>query len=259
MSNPLAVKGDVLVPHPLLVHSRGSSAGPACFTRPPARRCAVRGRRPARAMTSVPRPLPGPTRRSASRVSRSCPAGPATASFALCPTFSRSGHPQKDRRTYMRALLARLAAILAAVGLLLTSQTLTTAQQAAAADPGYLMVHFTGEGSTNQQMYLSHSTDGLHWNDLNGGGMVLRSTVGTKGVRDPAFVRSPAGSKYWIIATDLCIGCGQGWGDAQTSGSRNLVVWESTDLVTWSQPRVLNVADAIPGAGDAWAPEAIWK
>jgi sucrose-6-phosphate hydrolase SacC (GH32 family) len=158
----------------------------------------------------------------------------------------------------MRALLARLAAILAAVGLLLTSQTLTTAQQAAAADPGYLMVHFTGEGSTNQQMYLSHSADGLHWNDLNGGGMVLRSTVGTKGVRDPAFVRSPDGSKYWIIATDLCIGCGQSWGDSQTNGSRNLVVWESTDLVTWSQPRLLNVADAIPGAGDAWAPEAIW-
>ncbi|MDQ0767176.1 glycoside hydrolase family 43 protein [Streptomyces canus] len=158
----------------------------------------------------------------------------------------------------MARLLGRLAAILVAACLLFTSQALTTPERAAAADPGYLMVHFTGDGSTNQQMYLSHSTDGLHWNDLNGGGMVLRSTVGTKGVRDPAFVRSPDGSKYWIVATDLCIGCGQGWGDSQTNGSRNLVVWESTDLVTWSQPRLLNVADAIPGAGDAWAPEAIW-
>jgi sucrose-6-phosphate hydrolase SacC (GH32 family) len=158
----------------------------------------------------------------------------------------------------MSVLLSRLAALLVAVGLLFTTQTLTTPQRAAAADPGYLMVHFTGEGSTNQQMYLSHSTDGLHWNDLNGGGMVLRSTVGTMGVRDPAFVRSPDGSKYWIIATDLCIGCGQTWSSSQTNGSRNLVVWESTDLVTWSQPRLLNVADAIPGAGDAWAPEAIW-
>ncbi|MFF1545026.1 glycoside hydrolase family 43 protein [Streptomyces sp. NPDC058291] len=157
----------------------------------------------------------------------------------------------------MARLLGRMAAIFVTACLLLTSQTLTAPERAAAADPGYLMVHFTGEGSTNQQMYLSHSTDGLHWNDLNGGGMVLRSTVGTKGVRDPAFVRSP-GSKYWIIATDLCIGCGQGWGDSQTNGSRNLVVWESTDLVTWSQPRLLNVADAIPGSGDAWAPEAIW-
>jgi sucrose-6-phosphate hydrolase SacC (GH32 family) len=158
----------------------------------------------------------------------------------------------------MPRVLTRVAAILVAVGLFFTSQSLITPQRAAAADPGYLMVHFTGEGATNQQMYLSHSTDGLHWSDLNGGGMVLRSTVGTKGVRDPAFVRSPDGSKYWIIATDLCIGCGQSWGDSQTNGSRNLVVWESTDLVTWSQPQLLNVADAIPGAGDAWAPEAIW-
>jgi sucrose-6-phosphate hydrolase SacC (GH32 family) len=160
---------------------------------------------------------------------------------------------------YISALFSRLATLLVAVGLLLTCQTLTAPQRAAAADPGYLMVHFTGEGSTNQQMYLSHSTDGVNWNDLNGGGMVLRSTVGTKGVRDPALVRSPDGSKYWIIATDLCIDCGQTWGSSQTDASRNLVVWESTDLATWSQPRLLNVAGAIPDGRNAWAPEAIWN
>jgi hypothetical protein len=158
----------------------------------------------------------------------------------------------------MPRVLTRVAAILVAVGLFFTSQSLVTPQRAAAADPGYLMVHFTGEGATNQQMYLSHSTDGLHWNDLNGGGMVLRSTVGTKGVRDPAFVRSPDGSKYWIIATDLCISCGQTWSQSINDGSRNLVVWESTDLVTWSQPWLLNVAGAIPDGRNAWAPEAIW-
>ncbi|MDF3149917.1 1,4-beta-xylanase, partial [Streptomyces sp. T21Q-yed] len=108
----------------------------------------------------------------------------------------------------MSALHARLSAILLTVCLLLTSQALITPNRAAAADPGYLMLHFTGEGSTGQQMYLSHSADGLHWNDLNGGAPILRSTIGTKGVRDPALVRSPDGSKYWIIATDLCWGCG---------------------------------------------------
>ncbi|MER7563163.1 glycoside hydrolase family 43 protein [Streptomyces sp. NPDC097941] len=158
----------------------------------------------------------------------------------------------------MARVLTRVAAILVAVGLFFTSQSVITPQRAAAADPGYLMVHFTGEGATNQQMYLSHSTDGLHWNDLNGGGMVLRSTVGTQGVRDPAFVRSPDGSKYWIIATDLCIDCGQTWSQSINDGSRNLVVWESTDLVTWSQPWLLNVAGAIPDGRNAWAPEAIW-
>ncbi|MFE0254708.1 glycoside hydrolase family 43 protein [Streptomyces sp. NPDC059010] len=158
----------------------------------------------------------------------------------------------------MLRVFTRLAAILVAACLLFTAQTLTTPQRAAAAEPGYLMVHFTGEGATNQQMYLSHSPDGVHWNDLNGGGMVLRSTVGTRGVRDPALVRAPGGGKYWIIATDLCIGCGQSWGDAQNNGSRSLVVWESSDLVTWSQPWLLNVAGAIPDGRNAWAPEAIW-
>ncbi|MFF7069567.1 glycoside hydrolase family 43 protein [Streptomyces pseudovenezuelae] len=158
----------------------------------------------------------------------------------------------------MSAIFSRLATVLIAACLLFTAPALTTPQLAAAADPGYLMVHFTGEGSTGQQMYLSHSTDGLHWNDLNGGGMVLRSTIGTQGVRDPAFVRSPDGSKYWIIATDLCIGCGQSWSQSINDGSRNLVVWESTDLVTWSKPWLLNVAGAIPDGRNAWAPEAIW-
>ncbi|WP_409468484.1 glycoside hydrolase family 43 protein [Streptomyces sp. HC307] len=159
----------------------------------------------------------------------------------------------------MSALRARLSAILLAACLLFTGQALTTPVRAAAADPGYLMAHFIGEGATGQQIYFSHSTDGLHWNDLNSGGMTLRSTVGTRGVRDPALVRSPGGDKYWIIATDLCIGCGQTWNQAINDGSRNLVVWESTDLVTWSQPWLLNVAGAIPDGRNAWAPEAIWN
>ncbi|MGW1029017.1 glycoside hydrolase family 43 protein [Streptomyces sp. NPDC002577] len=159
----------------------------------------------------------------------------------------------------MAVVLTRLVAIWVAACLLFTSQALITPQRAAAADPGYLMTHFIGEGSTNQQIYFSHSTDGLHWTDLNGGGMVLRSTVGTRGVRDPSLVRSPGGDKYWIIATDLCISCGQSWGDAQNNGSRNLVIWESTDLVTWSQPWLLNVAGTIPDGRNAWAPEAIWN
>lgn len=158
----------------------------------------------------------------------------------------------------MSLLLSRLAAIFVAACLLFTGQALTAPDRAAAADPGYLMTHFIGEGSTNQQIYFSHSTDGLNWTDLNGGGMALRSTVGTRGVRDPALVRSPNGDKYWIIATDLCISCGQTWSQAINDGSRSLVVWESTDLVTWSQPWLLNVAGAIPDGRNAWAPEAIW-
>jgi hypothetical protein len=159
----------------------------------------------------------------------------------------------------MARVLTRVAAILVALGLFFTSQTLTAPQRAAAADPGYLMTHFIGEGSNGQQLYFSYSKDGQNWTELNGGGIALRSTVGTKGVRDPALVRSPDGSKYWIIATDLCISCGQSWPDSINNGSRNLVVWESTDLINWSEPRLLNVAGAIPDGRNAWAPEAIWN
>ncbi|MBO1329810.1 glycoside hydrolase family 43 protein [Streptomyces sp. VRA16 Mangrove soil] len=155
----------------------------------------------------------------------------------------------------MPAVLRRLAAILVAVGLLFTTPALDAHQRAEAAEPGYLMVHFTGDSATGQQLYLAHSTDGLHWNDLNGGAPILRSTIGTKGVRDPALIRSPDGSRYWIIATDLCVRCGSTY----ENGSPSLVVWESTDLVTWSEPRLLNVAGAIPDGRNAWAPEAIWN
>ncbi|MFF9100962.1 glycoside hydrolase family 43 protein [Streptomyces rubrogriseus] len=159
----------------------------------------------------------------------------------------------------MPPFLTRVATLMVAACLLLASLMVSTSHRAVAAAPGYLMTHFTGEGATGQQIYFSHSEDGLHWTDLNGGGTALRSTVGTRGVRDPSLVRSPSGDRYWIVATDLCIDCGQSWGDAQSNGSRNLVVWESTDLVTWSQPRLLDVAGAIPDGRNAWAPEAVWN
>ncbi|GAA1612098.1 glycoside hydrolase family 43 protein [Actinoplanes couchii] len=157
----------------------------------------------------------------------------------------------------MPRILTRISNILATSVLFLAG----LAAPASALDPftGYLMAHFIGESARGEQIYLAHSKDGLNWTDLNAGGPALLSTVGTKGVRDPAIVRSPNGDKYWIIATDLRIASGTSWGDASTKGSKNLVVWESTDLVNWSVPRLINVAGGISGAGDAWAPEAIWN
>ncbi|GAB2979458.1 glycoside hydrolase family 43 protein [Saccharothrix stipae] len=160
----------------------------------------------------------------------------------------------------MSRALTRVGALFAAVALLFTSWSVTTDRRAEALEPftGYLMAHFTGEHATGEQIYLAHSRDGLRWTDLNNGAPVLLSTVGTRGVRDPALVRSPAGDRYWIIATDLRIANGTSWSDAANNGSKSLVVWESTDLVNWSAPRLLNVAGGIPGSGNAWAPEAIY-
>ncbi|MFD0817632.1 glycoside hydrolase family 43 protein [Micromonospora zhanjiangensis] len=133
-----------------------------------------------------------------------------------------------------------------------------TSPNAAAPDTAYLMAHFTGESPIGEQIYFATSTDGLRWTDLNGSLPVLTSTVGERGVRDPALVRSPAGDRFRLLATDLRIARDKGWDAAQHAGSRSLVVWESTDLVNWSAPRLANVAGNIPSAGCAWAPEAIY-
>ncbi|MDN3241746.1 glycoside hydrolase family 43 protein [Glycomyces tritici] len=166
--------------------------------------------------------------------------------------MTTSPSPRPAARLSRRGLIAAAAALPAAA--------LLPASPAAAqtAYTGYLMAHFIGEGSGGEQIYLSHSDNGLNWTDLNRGQIVLRTPLGTKGVRDPIIVRSPAGNRYWIVATDLHIGSGTSWSDAANRGSRNLVVWESADLVNWSIPWLLPVAASIGDAGDAWAPEAIW-
>ena len=126
---------------------------------------------------------------------------------------------------------------------------------------GYLFVHFIGEKKDGEQVYFSISRDGLHWKELSGGAPVLRSTVGELGARDPFIIRSPwegkdSNARFYLIATDLRIEAGKGWNVAQYSGSRDILVWESDDLVTWRGPAAHTLG--IPGAGCVWAPEAIY-
>jgi hypothetical protein len=121
---------------------------------------------------------------------------------------------------------------------------------------GYLLVHFIGEQPDGEQVYFSYSEDGLHWKDLNAGLPVLRSELGEKGVRDPFLVRSPKEDKFYLIATDLRIANGKGWSAAVNAGSRDIIVWESADLVHWSSPWAITLG--VPGVGCVWAPEAIY-
>jgi len=120
----------------------------------------------------------------------------------------------------------------------------------------YLFAHFIGEMKDGEQVYFSISRDGLHWKDLNYGNPVLYSNVGELGARDPFLVRDEKNNKYYLIATDLRIEAGKGWGVAQYEGSRDLLVWESKDLVKWSDVRAITVG--IEGAGCVWAPEAVY-
>ena len=122
----------------------------------------------------------------------------------------------------------------------------------------YFFAYFAGEGYTDgEQIYFASSQDGMNWDDLNDNNPVLTSTMGEKGVRDPFIIRSPEGDKFYLIATDLKINGGNGWDAAQNSGSQSLMIWESTDLVNWSDQRMVEVSAKID-AGCTWAPEATY-
>ncbi len=125
----------------------------------------------------------------------------------------------------------------------------------------YLFTHFVGTESdaTQEQVYFSVSQNGTDWTTLNNNAPVLTSTVGELGVRDPHIIRGVDG-KFFIIATDLSIynrrDDSNRWGTCQTSGSKNIIIWESDDLVNWSEARAVKVAK--DNAGCAWAPEAVY-
>jgi hypothetical protein len=150
--------------------------------------------------------------------------------------------------------------IIAAV-LLIAGGLLAPAGSASAGQPryaGYLFVYFTGEGTADgEQVYfgLSQGNDPLRWQEPSGRPALL-STLGTKGIRDPFVIRSPRGDRFYLIATDLRMYGSDDWDQAQRRGSRSIVVWESKDLVRWSEPRLAEVAPET--AGHVWAPEAFY-
>ncbi|MEU4982376.1 family 43 glycosylhydrolase [Streptomyces sp. NPDC021969] len=126
---------------------------------------------------------------------------------------------------------------------------------------GYLFAYFTGEGTADGEQIryaLSRGNDALHWRELNGGEPVLTSTTGEKGLRDPFVIRSPEGDRFYLIATDLRMyrNSSGSWDEVQRHGSKSIMVWESTDLVHWTDQRLVKVSP--DNAGNTWAPEAYW-
>lgn len=125
---------------------------------------------------------------------------------------------------------------------------------------GYLLVHFVEDPLEHKEkiyLSLSEGDDPLAWRRLNGGAAVLESTEGTGGVRDPNIVRGPDGT-FHILATDLRVWRPEGpdWWEFRHRGSLDVVIWDSTDLISWSEPRYVRIAP--DGAGMAWAPKAVY-
>ncbi|KAI9737022.1 MAG: hypothetical protein M1834_000611 [Cirrosporium novae-zelandiae] len=122
---------------------------------------------------------------------------------------------------------------------------------------GYLGAFFLGD-EPDVYFYLSSNSDPLAFTALNDGDPLIVPTVGTGGVRDPAIVTgggSEEGKKWYIVGTDLDISKTT-WSAAQRTGSLGIYVWESTNLVDWTNERLVTVEDDT--AGMVWAPEALW-
>ncbi len=133
----------------------------------------------------------------------------------------------------------------------------------------YLFVYFPYAKNVlrDERIYFGISEDGLNFTALNNEKFIFESELGTHGLRDPFIIRSNEGDKFYLLATDLNAaeitvdgikypGMGFATGYETKLGSKSIMVWESDDLVNWSEQRECPVA--IDTAGCAWAPEAYW-
>lgn len=127
----------------------------------------------------------------------------------------------------------------------------------------YLFVHFKEKSTPDgEQVYFGLSKDGFHWEAVNGGNPVLWAYYGDKGVRDFTITRCKKDGKFYIFATDLSLAYGlrnqyhQSWEEIGRNGSKCLSVWESEDLVNWTEQRLVKIGDE--DFGCLWAPDIIY-
>ncbi len=127
----------------------------------------------------------------------------------------------------------------------------------------YLFVHFRERKTPDgEQVYFGLSRDGFYWETVNQGRPVLWSRLGEKGVRDCTIIRCQADGKYRILATDLSLAYNfrtkyhLHWPTVARNGSKCLAMWESADLLHWSEQRLLPLGDE--NFGCLWAPDVFY-
>lgn len=122
----------------------------------------------------------------------------------------------------------------------------------------YIYTYFRGNiygDGESQHIHMAASEDGLHWSALNNNEAILKAKLGTKGVRDSFIIRSPEGDRFYLIGTDLDASGGD-WAAYGNKGSKYIRIWESDDLLNWSEERLVEIAPQ--RAGMMWAPECYY-
>lgn len=127
----------------------------------------------------------------------------------------------------------------------------------------YLFVHFRERKTPDgEQVYFGLSRDGFRWEPVNDGQPVLWSVLGEKGVRDCTIIRCRKDGKYRLFATDLSLAYNFKnkyhfhWPTVARNGSKSLAMWESEDLINWSEQRLVTLGDEAFGC--LWAPDAFY-
>ena len=117
----------------------------------------------------------------------------------------------------------------------------------------YFLPETDGAG---EQVYFAVSSPGnpLVFEPV-GDGPALTSSIGEGGVRDPFLVRDELSGGFRLLATNLRVFPDHDWDRARWRGSREIVVWSSPDLETWSEPALVPLAPE--AAGCTWAPESV--
>lgn len=127
----------------------------------------------------------------------------------------------------------------------------------------YLFVHFREKTTPDgEQVHFAISRDGFHWEEVNGGRPVLWAYYGDKGARDFTIVRCRFNNKFYIFGTDLSLSYGMrnqyksSWEMISKHGSKCFSVWESDNLVDWTEQKLIKIGT--DDFGCMWAPDIIY-
>lgn len=127
----------------------------------------------------------------------------------------------------------------------------------------YLFVHFKEKTTPDgEQVYFGLSKDGFHWEEVNQGNPVLWAYYGDRGVRDFTITRCRQNGSFFIFATDLSLSYGMrnqyhnSWDEISRNGSKCFSVWESENLVDWTEQKLVKIGS--DDFGCMWAPDIIY-
>jgi autotransporter-associated beta strand protein/T5SS/PEP-CTERM-associated repeat protein len=109
----------------------------------------------------------------------------------------------------------------------------------------YMFSYFKNANDGSDGLHLAYSLDGLSYHAVNGDAAVTGPMAGAS-TRDP----------YTFLGADgiyRCLHTTEPW-----SVNSKICYGESTDLITWTNKKYIDIMGSVPGTQQAWAPQCYW-